>query len=180
MDGRQHLSPGQQAEGMDRRHVVSSHDLLLAPGDRDFGRTALVYDDAGHYEAVAAAEALIARGLAVTFATGHGRFAPGLEPALSADPALERLAKGDFRLITYARLVAVEERRARIVHRFGGPEMEVPADTVVFVSHNACNRELLDGLEGWTGTVLAAGDVQSPRYLQTAIREGHLAARGID
>jgi 2,4-dienoyl-CoA reductase-like NADH-dependent reductase (Old Yellow Enzyme family) len=180
LDGRQHLSPGQPAAGMDRRHVISSHDLLLAPADRDLGRTALVYDDAGHYEGVAAAEALIARGLSVTFATGHSRFAPGLEPALSADPALERLAKGDFRLMTYARLVAVEERQARLVQRFGGPEVQVPADTVVFVSHNACNRELLDALAGWSGRVIAAGDVQSPRYLQTAIREGHLAARGIN
>ena len=59
-------------------------------------------------------------------------------------------------------------------------EVQVPADTVVFVSHNACNRELLDALAGWSGRVIAAGDVQSPRYLQTAIREGHLAARGIN
>ena len=57
--------------------------------------------------------------------------------------------------------------------------MQVPADTVVFVSHNASNRELVDALAGSPGRVLLAGDVQSPRYLQTAIREGHLAARGI-
>lgn len=180
VDGRQHLSPGQPAAGMDGRHVISSHDLLLAPADRDLGQSALVFDDAGHYEAVAAAEALVARGLSVTFATGHGRFAPGLEPALSADPALERLAQGDFRLLTYARLVAVGEGRARLAHRYGGPDMDVPADTVVFVSHNACNRELVDALADGAGRVLLAGDVQSPRYLQTAIREGHLAARGIE
>jgi hypothetical protein len=51
---------------------------------------------------------------------------------------------------------------------------------VVFVSHNQCNRELIDDLQDWSGRLIAVGDVRSPRYLQTAIREGHLAARGLD
>ncbi|GAB4136179.1 MAG: FAD-dependent oxidoreductase [Sphingomonadales bacterium] len=180
MDGRQFLCPGHVAEGMERRHVVSSHDLLLEHSNRDWGSRALVYDDAGHYEGVAAAEFLIEKGVAVTYATGHSRFAPGLEASLSADPALERLAKGDFRLITYARLAAVEDGSARIDFRYGGSSVEVPADTVVFVSHNSSNRELADTLADWPGAVQVVGDARSPRYLQTAIREGHLAARQID
>jgi 2,4-dienoyl-CoA reductase-like NADH-dependent reductase (Old Yellow Enzyme family)/thioredoxin reductase len=177
LDGKHHLSPGWVASGMDQRHVVSSHDVLT--DDRDWGSRAVVYDDTGHYEAVAAAEFLIGRGVAVTFVTGHPSFAPNLEASFSSFPALERLAAGDFRLITYARLAAIGERNVQIALRYGG-EIDVEADTVVFVSHNACNRALLDELQGWQGTVLAAGDVISPRYLQTAIREGHLAARGVD
>jgi hypothetical protein len=56
----------------------------------------------------------------------------------------------------------------------------VESDTVVFVSHNRCNRELIDDLKDWSGRLIAAGDVRSPRYLQTAIREGHMAARQLD
>lgn len=179
MDGRQHLSPGQIASGMERRHVVSSHDLLLEKSSRDWGRHALVYDDVGHYEAVAAAEFLIEKGVALTFATCHASFAPLLEASLSAAPALERLARGDFRLVTYARLEAVEDGHVRIAHRYGGAPLRVPADTVVFVSHNAPNRELIDQLAGWPGRVVAVGDARSPRYLQTAIREGHMAARAL-
>ena len=41
-------------------------------------------------------------------------------------------------------------------------------------------RELIDDLQDWSGHLIAVGDVRSPRYLQTAIREGHLAARGLD
>jgi len=178
MDGRQHLSPGLVPTGMDGHHVVSSHDVLTDTGSRDWGARAVVYDDTGHYEAVAAAEFLITRGVAVTFVTGHRSFAPNLEASFSATPALERLAVGDFRLVTSARLAAIGEHDVKIAFRYGG-EFEVAADTVVFVSHNACNRQLLDELEGWPGVVLAAGDVMSPRYLQVAIREGHLAARGI-
>ena len=179
MDGRQYLSPGKSAAGMNRQQVISSHDLLLENSNRNWGRSAVVYDDAGHYEAVAAAEFLIERGVAVTFVTGLNRFAPGLETSLSAEPALERLGKGDFRFVPYARLAEVGEGNARVEYRYGGKPLDLEADTVVFVSHNASNRELIDALADWGGTVVAVGDARSPRYLQTAIREGHLAARGI-
>jgi len=180
MDGRQYLSPGHVCTGMDQRHVMSSHDLLTETSRRSWGGMhAVVYDDVGHYEAIAAAEFLIAHDVAVTFVTGHASFAPRLEASLSALPALERLATGDFNLITYARLEAIGEQHVRIALRYGGT-LEIAADTVIFVSHNACNRELLDALEGFAGEVFAAGDVRSPRFLQTAIREGHLAARGIE
>lgn len=180
VDGRQHRSPGRVASGMERRHVVSSHDLLLENSNRNWGTSALVYDDTGHYEAVAAAEFLIERGVAVTFATGLSSFAPGLETSLSAEPALERLAKGKFRLITYAQLDEVREGSVVISTRYGAAGEDISADTVVFVSHNKSNRDLVDELANWPGHVAVVGDARSPRYLQTAIREGHLAARAID
>lgn len=179
MDGRQMFLPGHEPEGMGLPHVISSHDLLLAPRDRHWGTKALVFDDVGHYEAVAAAEFLLSRGLEVTFATSHGSFAHLLEPALSAFPALERLGQGAFRLMTYARLDRVEQGGAYLRPRYGGAVSEIAADLVVLVTHNLSNRELVDELEDYAGTVIAVGDAQSPRFLQTAIREGHLAARGI-
>lgn len=180
MDGRQHRSPGRCASGMDMPHVVSSHDLLLENSNRDWGKTALVFDDAGHYEGVAAAEFLVSKGVAVTFATGLSSFAPGLETSLSADPALERLAEGDFRLVTYARLDEIHEGSVMLSTRYGSEPQSIPAETVVFVSHNRSNRDLVDELADWPGQVTIVGDARSPRYLQTAIREGHLAARAID
>ena len=177
VDGRQHLSPGVAVKGIELPHVVSSHDVLS--GGRDWGRAVLVFDDAGHYEGVAAAEFLVDKGLAVTFVAAHGSFAPQLDASLSSDPALERLARGNFRLITYGRLKEIEERHAIVEQRFGGDPMRIAADTVVFVSHNHCNRELLDSMRNWPGKMIAVGDVRSPRYLQTAMREGHLAARGL-
>ncbi len=179
MDGRQLYVPGEIAGGLELPHVVSSHDLLLEGSNRNWGTRALVYDDVGHYEGLAAAEYLIEQGLAVTYATGQISVAPKLEPSLSVDPALERLAKGDFRVMTRAKLVSVAKERATVAYRYGGAPVEVEADTVVFISHNLPNRELLDELQDFGGQVIAVGDVKSPRYLQIAIREGHLAARNI-
>jgi len=179
LDGRQHLSPGATVRGIDCRNVVSSHDVLMNSSDRNWGKHALVFDDVGHYEAVAAAEALTSRGIGVTFVAAHGSFAPKLESYLSAQPALERLAGRNFRLITNGRLTAVQDGHAMVEHRYGGDPMRIEADTVVFVSHNACNRDLIDAMGTWSGKVVAVGDVRSPRFLQTAISEGHFAARGI-
>jgi 2,4-dienoyl-CoA reductase-like NADH-dependent reductase (Old Yellow Enzyme family) len=179
LDGRQHLSPGATVSGIDHPNVVSSHDVLMNGSDRNWGKNALVFDDVGHYEAVAAAEALIGRGICVTFVAAHGSFAPKLEAYLSAQPALERLARGNFRLITNGRLAAVHDDHAVVAYRYGGDSMRIEADTVVFVSHNACNRELIDNMGTWAGKIVAVGDVRSPRFLQTAISDGHFAARGI-
>lgn len=178
MDGRQRLTPGFAATGMEHRSVVSSHELLTEASNRDWGKSAIIFDDTGHYEAIAAAEFLIGRGAAVTFIAAHSSFAPKLEPSLSADPALERLAQGNFRLVTHGRLLDVSDEGAKIGLRYGG-SFDLAADTIVFVSHNAPNRDLIDDLAGFPGKMVAVGDVLSPRYMQTAIREGHLAGRAI-
>jgi 2,4-dienoyl-CoA reductase-like NADH-dependent reductase (Old Yellow Enzyme family)/thioredoxin reductase len=178
LDGVQHLSPGQVAAGMEQAHVVSSHDVLMDATGKNWGPNAVVYDDTGHYEAVAAAEFLISKGVAVTFVTGQASFAPKLDASFSSAPALERLAAGKFRLVTYARLAEIGKDSVRIAYRYGG-DFTVPANTVVFVSYNRCNRELPDALPDWQGEMHVVGDAVSPRYLQTAIREGHMAGRGI-
>jgi hypothetical protein len=111
--------------------------------------------------------------------TGHSSFAPKLEPSLSAVPALERLSKGDFELMTYSHVTEISKASVAVQRAYGAP-LDVPANTVVFVSYNACNRQLLDDLSGSAVVVKAVGDVVSPRFMQVAIREGHLAARSIE
>jgi len=179
MDGRQHLLPGMVARGMERSQVVSSHDLLMDRSNRNWGASAVIFDDVGHYEAVAAAEFLIEKELAVTFVTSLSSFAPKLEASLSAIPALERLGTGNFRLVTYAKLLAVESGAIVVTPRYGGEEETIAADTVVFVSHNDACRTLLDSLLDDPFPVIPVGDARSPRDLQSAIREGHMAVRSI-
>jgi len=178
MDGVQVSHPGEPAHGMEQQNVLSSVDVFTSRRN-DFGRSAIVVDDLGHYEAIAVAEHLLQKGSAVTYVTRHISFAPLLEGALMPAPALERLSKGDFRLLTRARLLSVGDGVALIAHVYGGAPFEVPAETVVFVSHNAPNTDLAGELEGYAGQVLTIGSARSPRFIEDAIREGHLAARNI-
>jgi hypothetical protein len=106
MDGVQAMVPAQAAMGVDLPHVISSTDLLT-DRMRVFGENALVFDDVGHYEAVAAADYLIAKGVAVTFATRCSSFAPIVDSWTRAEPALERLQRGRFRLLTRMQLLEV-------------------------------------------------------------------------
>ena len=66
----------------------------------------------------------------------------------------------------------------------GGPgAFRVPADRVVFISHNQPNRdlanELADALAGSGIALQVVGDANSPRFLPVAIREGRLAGMAV-
>src|SRR4029450_1546699 len=82
--------PGEPVSGVEQEHVLSSTELLTGP-NRHLGSSALVFDDLGQYEAIGVAEDLLGKGLAVTFATRCASFAPVVDMAVRAEPALERL-----------------------------------------------------------------------------------------
>jgi 2,4-dienoyl-CoA reductase-like NADH-dependent reductase (Old Yellow Enzyme family) len=173
MDGLQQHRPGHVVAGADLPHVISAHDVLSAPAER-LGRTALVLDDLGHYEAVAAAEHLIEAGLAVTYVTRHASFAPLLDMAFRSTPAYERMSlTGRFRFRGRALLDRIEQGRATIFDPSidSGPEV-VPADTVVLVGYNLSRNELASALAGSGKQVVCVGGALSPRFLEHAIGDG--------
>jgi 2,4-dienoyl-CoA reductase-like NADH-dependent reductase (Old Yellow Enzyme family) len=183
MDGVQANLPAFPAEGVDQPHVRSSHEIFDVPRDR-LGRTALVLDDSGHYEALGVAEYLIEQGLAVTLITRLPALAPGLDIPMRVEPALRRLRNHDFRLITRARLIAIGRDNCEVGYLEGGHRWTVPADTVVLVSFNAAQDELYRAFGGHTRApkqfdLQIAGDARAPRDLLVAIREGHMAGRFI-
>jgi NADPH-dependent 2,4-dienoyl-CoA reductase/sulfur reductase-like enzyme len=174
-DGIQLSNPGEPIEFADGGRIISSHDLLL-DSDRDLGRTAVVVDDLGHYEAVACAEQLAVKGVRVTYVSRHSSFAPLVETALMSEPALARLQRHTFSLRLRTRAVRVEPgavwvRPTYVDDRKADQKLE--ADTVVFVSHNAPNKELYPVLVEAGLRVDVLGDARSPRFAQTAIREGY-------
>jgi hypothetical protein len=157
--------------------VLSSIDLLAGP-KRELGSAALVLDDVGHYEGIAAAEHLIAKGLAVTFVTRLPGFAPLVHHNFTGDAALERLYKGDFTLLTSHHLAEIRAGDA-IVHPSRVPERpkSIPADTVVLVTYNEPLRGLYDDLYRRHPDIHLVGDALSPRDVQYAIADGHRAIR---
>lgn len=184
MDGIQVMQPGLPARGVEQSHVHSSHDVFDIPAER-LGRSALVLDDVGHYEAIGVAEHLIERGLKVTFVTRHSSFAPAMELAARHEPALRRLRKGDFTLVTRGLLAEIRPGVCGVRFLDAETLFEVPADTVVLVTHNqpqtAIYRALRDAKKaGRDFTLKIVGDAHAPRDLMAAIREGHMAGRFLD
>jgi len=175
-DGVQFDRPGEAPAGAWLPHVVSAVDVITAR-TRDFGRHALVLDDTGHFEAVAAAESLIARGIAVTWLTRFASFAPYVETTLRAPAILERLHRGTFTVLARHRLLEIGEGICVVRPTQGREPQQIRADTVVLVTPNLPARDLHDELGAEFPRSFLAGDALAPRDMQTAIADGHRVAR---
>ncbi|MCW1383613.1 FAD-dependent oxidoreductase [Novosphingobium sp. KCTC 2891] len=181
MDGIQHSHPGQPIRNFDRRNVISAFDLFMQP-PANLGKTAVVIDDVGHYEGLAATEYLLEQGLAVTYVTRLRMFAQLAQAPLMVEPFLSRMRGKPFDYLIRHRAVEFTENEVLVSPTHFTDDADVrrlPADTVVFVSANAPNRDLHVALQGRNTDLRIVGDAHSPRFLQTAIREGHMAGASI-
>lgn len=159
--------------------VLSSIDLVMDDAG-DYGKTALVYDDIGHYEAIACCEKLIEHGAEVTYVTRHLMFAPTVEITGRTQAAQRRFHKaGKFRIVTQSALVSIDKGSSRIKPLFGDTTEDIVADTVVLVGYRESQREIWEELRGSIDQLHIVGDARSMRDIQPAMREGHLAARSI-
>lgn len=177
LDGYQLSAPDSPMVGLDQPHVFSPEDLLLRPPAK-LGKTALVVDNVGHFEAIVTAIDLIQKGCAVTFITHHRAFAPYVQTTLRDDSLLEEAHRGDFTLLINHILLDVKEGTCTIRSRSGSKTTEIAADIVVVVNPNEPNRMLMEELAELP-TVLIIGDAHSPRDMLQAVHEGHRAARSL-
>jgi 2,4-dienoyl-CoA reductase-like NADH-dependent reductase (Old Yellow Enzyme family) len=177
-DGVQAMTPWAPATGVDLPHVYSSVELLTEP-PADYGKTALVLDDVGHFEAIAAVDTLLAKGVAVTFVTRHPMLTPYVESTLRTTPAMERFNRGDFRLLTRTHLVAIRPGDCVVRPLQGEREEVVPADLVVLITPNRPFNELYTDLRDELPAMYRIGDAASPRDMQAAIAEGRRLAMTI-
>jgi 2,4-dienoyl-CoA reductase-like NADH-dependent reductase (Old Yellow Enzyme family) len=180
-DGRQIANPNVPVPGFDKPHVHAPYDLIANP-PANLGSSAVVFDDVGHYEALATTDFLLDRGLSVTFVTGFPTAGRLVDQVSRVDTAFERFArKGSFTLFTRTRLERIEDRACAILPRYRSEPLTVPADTVVFISPKVGSHELFEELErrGFTANrqVSMVGDALAPRDLQFAIGEAHRTVR---
>jgi 2,4-dienoyl-CoA reductase-like NADH-dependent reductase (Old Yellow Enzyme family) len=195
MDGFQPFSPGEFIRGVEQPHVISSTDLLT--GRVPAARTALVVDSVGHYEALAAVEFLLSKGISTSFVTHSRSMSPYAETTWRDVPVLDRLyrlarvsaveqggggERPHFEHLTRHRVVEIEPGACLVAPTYAGPDQRrrVPAELVVVIAHAVPQRCLYDELrqKGETKPVLI-GDAYAPRDLQRAIAHGHRAARAI-
>jgi len=182
LDGILASNPTEPVLGIDQPHVISSNDLLIG-AQPDLGRSAVVIDDGGHYEGLAAAEYLVERDIEVNFVTRHISVAPRVEWALMVEPALTRLSRGKFTPYTRSRILSIGLHTATMapIYLRGSniSTQTLPADTVVLVTPNRSNRELYDSLIGKVPDVRIVGDASSARYLPNAVRDGYMAGAAV-
>jgi NADPH-dependent 2,4-dienoyl-CoA reductase/sulfur reductase-like enzyme len=178
MDGIQVSHLGQPIKGFDKARVLSTVELLMET-PTDLGRTAVVIDDVGHYEGLGASEFLIERGLAVTYVTRQREIAPITQIFLMNEPFLRRMTGKPFTWLTRTRAIAIEGNSVIVgpQHLTSDDEdtQTIPADIVIFVSGNRPNRDIFTVLSERNSDIRVVGDANSPRYLQAAIHEGHMA-----
>lgn len=182
MDGIQMSLPGRPIVGVDRRGVISSTELFMQT-PATLGNTAVVVDDVGHFEGLGAVEFLINRGLAVTYVTPKREIAPLVRGTLMIDPFIRRMVGKPFRHMIRTCVLAIEEGNVvvgpvNLMDPADRPTI-VPADTVVLISSNRPNREAYDALRDRLADLHIVGDAHSPRFLQAAIREGHIAGASV-
>jgi 2,4-dienoyl-CoA reductase-like NADH-dependent reductase (Old Yellow Enzyme family)/thioredoxin reductase len=178
LDGVQWAAPGEAAVVTGTGRLVSSWDVLAH--ETMFSGRAVVVDDRGHYEAIAAAERLVEDGAHVTFVTRHSAFAPLVEAMLETAPALGRLRRTNrFTLATRHVLTRVDGDHVRIRPVDGGSSMDLPAELVVFVSANRALNNLAAAAPGVDAETFVIGDALAPRDLKSAIHSGNEASFGI-
>lgn len=178
LDGVQMSHPGEPIDGIGLGHVVSSNDLF-SDTDRVPATHALVIDDVGHYEGLAASELLASAGAKVTMVTRLPTLAPDVRPALMVDPALERLGRMKFTYHVGTRVLRTDGQSAVLQPVTGGKTWSVNADLVVFISLNRPRTEIVRALEAQGTAYTVVGDANSPRFLVRAVAEGNAAGRAL-
>jgi threonine dehydrogenase-like Zn-dependent dehydrogenase len=180
LDGFQPSRPFELARGVDQAHVVSSTQLLTS-GLPEGAKTGLVLDTVGHFEAIAAAEYLADKGLAVTFVTSLPSLGnPALHATFREVTALEFLFNGDFTLLARHHLAEIGSSTCLVHPLWNERSREVLADVVVLVTQNEPNRGIYEELAASAqNDVFVVGDAVAPRDLTLAIAEGNRVARAI-
>ena len=164
--------------GSDLTHVYTAWDVFGFGGRATIGRHTIVFDDAGGYEAISVAEAMVERGADVTFVTSHETLGARVpHPPSTVYPARERLMAAGVEIITTSTLNEITAADVEIVAMGGVASRRIPADTVVLVGVNRPNRELADELTDDAFPVHVIGDAASGRTIQQAIAQASALTR---
>jgi len=179
-DGFQTQAPARRLAGVHLPHVTTSWKTLGFGGRATIGRSALVYDDTGAYDAISVAEKLVAEGVRVTFASRHEKIGAGVDHTPSTvHAALERLFAAGTEFVPLATMTEITQDKVALSLMGGHGTRTVAADTVVIVGYQSPNREIADELADAPFPVHVIGDATGTHTLLDAIQQATLLARTI-
>jgi 2,4-dienoyl-CoA reductase-like NADH-dependent reductase (Old Yellow Enzyme family)/thioredoxin reductase len=179
-DGWQLSSPSRPVPGGDLPHVATVWDVLGFGGRARVGRTAVVYDDTGTFEAISAADVLLAAGATVTIVSRLEQLGATIPyPLATVEASRERLYAAG---VTFVPAMALREITASevIVRGIGNDLVRtLPADTVVIATYHEPNAELADHLRDAGLSVHLAGNVTGTDSILSAVHGAAAIARGL-
>lgn len=177
-DGFQSARPVTPVAGLDEFPAYSTWDVMK--GSPELGPAVVVVDEIGHYEAIAVVDKLFESVETVHFVTRFVTLAAQIEWSLSSRAARGRFARHDFAFHGTSFLASVDGSEA-VIGSLDADELfkSVPANDTVIASGAVPDMSLAEALNKKGFALAVVGDALGPRYLQTAIREGHQAALAI-
>jgi NADPH-dependent 2,4-dienoyl-CoA reductase/sulfur reductase-like enzyme len=154
--------------------VITSGDALSA----DVGAEVVVLDRLGDMEASLVAEALIKRGVSVTFVTPLETFAPraGFMQVLDLKPIFR---DAGCEVLTETDVESVDGGALRLIDRHGRARGELKADTVVAVTAPEPDLSLAPALDALAIPYRVVGDALAPLGVRAAIRDGDRVGKAI-
>jgi 2,4-dienoyl-CoA reductase-like NADH-dependent reductase (Old Yellow Enzyme family)/thioredoxin reductase len=177
-NGFQLTTPVTPIAGHDLGHVYTSWDVFGFGGRAEVEGPCVVFDDTGTFEAISVADALLTTGAAVTMVSRHESIGATLPyPPATVEAAKERLLSGSFDFIGSHYLQAITGTDVRIGAPFTERHRTLPARTVVIVTYNQPNRDLVPYLEGEPYQIHLVGDVTGTNSLMAAIHGAASVAR---
>ena len=158
--------------------LASAGDALE---ERVSGKRVVLLDGDGHHKALSTGEFLAEHGSEVHLVTRAPMI--GVEiTTVSQTPAVKRLVDNGVRFHRSCWIETAEDGNVVLRRTDTGEERVVEAvDLVVAAVPNRPSTDLYEAVAGRAGIpeVVAVGDCVAPRRAMEAIREGHMAARGI-
>lgn len=171
-DGFSVAAPLTPVPGHDLPHVQTSWTALGFGGTARVGRTAVVLDDTGTFEAIGVAESLLAHGAEVTLVTRFDRMGANVPyPPATVLATQERLMSGAFDLVVSSVPLGITPDAVVVGSPNSSRRRTLPADTVVHVSVPRPERELAEVLVAEGLAVHVIGDAAGGHGIQKAIRE---------
>ena len=179
-DGFQLSSPSIPVPGADRAHVFTSWEVLGFGGRATVGAQAVVFDDNGTFEAVSAADVLVAAGASVTIVSRLEQLGANIPyPPATVEASRERLFGAGVQFVPTMALRSIGATEV-IAASLGSDRVRTfPADTVVLATFHEPNRDLADLLVGRGFGVHLVGDAAGTSSIQAAIHGAASVARAL-
>lgn len=179
-NGFQLSSPSVPVPGGSLRHVSTVWDVLGFGGSATIGRTAVVYDDTATFEAISAADTLLAGGAHVTIVSRLEQLWATIPyPPATVEASRERLLAAGVQFVPSMALREITT--TEVVARGIGNELvrTFPADTVVIATYHEPNADIADYLRAAGLNVHLAGNVNGTDTIQAAVHGAASIARAL-